>query len=298
MTTDRFFIGIVAAIFGTVVVHAALGLGLGKLDSSMESIRFSSAFRWQAPAKMKRRAAHGSVAYERRKLEEDCSSIPECQSNLDAVVVELKLAKLGSVEQDPKKLPEIQQYEEPEKIEEAVNIEKEPTDIKPLPLQDFMKKKAELDKKYKKPKKKIDNLFNVDDDPRANATAFEKIVGRADGDVEGFGTDQSELDSYFARCALELHKEFHVPASLSRAEIQKNRVLVLITKLSGIGEILEYRIKSPAANKSFTQAAEAAVRSFVPSEGGRQRLPEPSNDVMDAVNTKGVLIALDGRLFQ
>ena len=299
MNEGRFIAAAIAAVAGTIVVHVALGFGLGRLDSSVQPLHFPAPFRWEAPARLRARSAHGAVAYERRKFTEECDSIPECHKNMEAVVVEIKLAKLGTIEQDPKKLPEIQKYEEPEKIEEAVNLDKEPVEVKPLPLQDFLKKKAELDKRFKKPRKKIDNLFNVDpDDPRANPTAFEKIVGRLDGDVYGKGSDQQKFDTYFGRCSLELHKQFHLPSSLSRADILKQRVDVLITKMDSSGQILAYRVKTPASNKSFTLAAQAAIQAFAPGEGGRFRLPEPDTYILDFVNTKGIIIALDGRLFQ
>ncbi|MBT9556444.1 MAG: hypothetical protein IV100_10465 [Myxococcales bacterium] len=285
-----------AALVGTVAIHAGLGVGLTKLDSHLEPLKIIAPFRWEKPARLAMRGPHNGVAYERRRIDPECS-LPECKTALDAVLVELKIAKLGSVEQDPKKLPVIEEYEKPEKVEQAVNVEVDPVVVKPRPLQDFLKKKAELDKRNKK-KRKIDNLFNVDDDPRANPTEFSKITGRLDGSEFGHGSEQEKLDSYFGRASFELHKQFIVPTSISREEMKKQTVRVLITKISRSGEILGYRVQRAAPNRSFTLSAEAAIKAFVPSEGGRFRLPEPDDEVLDFVNSKGVLIDLDGRLFQ
>ncbi len=298
MKGEGLFAGLTAAVVGTVLVHAGLGLGLTALDTTMRPVAMPEGLRYQKAAKLAYRGRHPEIGIERRRIETQCTSIPECNAYLDAEIIEVKIAKLGSIEQDPKKLPEIQQYEEPEKIEEAVNVEQEVVEVKPLPLQDFMRKKAELDKKWKKRRQKVDNLFNVDDDPRAKPTAFENIVGRNDGDVYGKGVDANKLDTYFGRASLEIHKVFHVPSSIGREDLKKQSTMVVITKMSADGEILAYRVRQSATNKTYNLAAEATLKQFMPGEGGRLRLPPPDQEVLDFVNTKGVIIDLNGRLFQ
>ncbi len=290
--------GVVAAVIGTAVVHVMLGVGLTALDSNQRPVSVPVEFRYAKAAKAIKRGFHAEIGIERRKIETQCVSIPECMPNMDAQVIEVKIAKLGSIEQDPKQLPEIQKYEEPEKIEEAVNVENEVVEVKPLPQMDFLKKKAELDRRRQQRKRKIDDLFNPDDDPRANPTSFDKIVGRLDGDVYGKGVDANKLDTYFGRASLEIHKAFNVPSSIGHDELKKQSTEILITKMSASGEILGYRLKKSSANKTYNLAAEATIKMFMPTEGGRLRLPAPDQEVLDFVNSKGVIIDLNGRLFQ
>ncbi|MFT7624122.1 MAG: hypothetical protein ACI9WU_003308, partial [Myxococcota bacterium] len=208
-------------------------------------------------------------------------------------------AKLGMAEPDPKKLPEIQKYEEPEKQELAINVAQQPQTMKPKKLQDFLRRKAQLDKRRRKRKKpKTRDLFNIDDDPRARATAFEKITGRLDGNVYGKGIDQEKFDTYFGKMAYELHKVFNPPTSLSRKEVRVQLVTILITGMGADGTITGYRVRRRAKKKGFTVAAEATLREFMPSEGGQRRLPAPPQDVLDFVNKKGILLDLDGRQFE
>ncbi len=286
-------------IFGLLIsagVHVGLAVGVRSIDTSVSYADAAGKPRVRK-AKLKRRWSHGPVAFERRKIELDCDSIPECEPMIEAQIVEMKVAKLGGAEPDPKKLPEIQKYEEPEKDELQVNTEEEPPKVKPRNKQDFMRRKAQLDRRRRKRKPKR-NLFNLDDDPRARPTAFERITGRLDGDVYGRGVDQEKFDTYFGKMAFELHREFNPPTSLSRKVILKQLVRVLITGMNPDGTIASYRIKRKARKPGFTMAAQAALRAFMPTEGGKRRFPTPPPDILAFVNKKGIIIDLDGRLFE
>lgn len=288
----------ILSIFLALVVTALIYVWLFREIADTAYLDDSGYFVYVEPAPLEPRGTYGPIAFERRKLELDCDSIPECQPYMDPIEVQVKVAKLGSIEPDKTKLPEIQKYEEPEKVEEAVNVEDDPTKVKPKVLKDFMHKKAQLDKRRRKRPRKVRNLFNIDDDPRARPTRFEKIVGRMDGDVYGKGVDTEKFDTYFGRAAYELHKHFNPPTSLPKRVIQKQLVRVLITGLGADGTIRGYTLKRRAKKKGFTMAAITALRSFMPSEGGQNRLPPPPPDVLEFVNKKGVIIDLDGRLFE
>lgn len=294
------FSALLIAAFATVGVHAALGFAVHKTEGDIATVSMPIAdFRYVAPRPVKVRNGHGAVSFERRRATAECTSIPECHPELESQVIELKIAKLGMKEPDPTKLPEIQKYEEPEKEELSVNVEKEPDAVKPLELKDFLKKKQQLDRRRKKRKPKIRrDLFNLDNDPRARATRFEEITGRLEGDIYGKGVDAAKFDQYFGRLALELHKVFNPPTSLTRKEIQKQQVRIKITQMSSDGTILAYKILRKARKAGFTHSAVAALREFVPAEGGRRRLPSPPADILEFVNKKGVIVDLDGRLFE
>jgi hypothetical protein len=253
----------------------------------------------QAPVEKKARGRFGEVGFERRRMEFECTSIPECEPQLDPLVIELKIAKLGMIEPDPNKLPELQTYEQPEKVEEGVNIDTPVKQIKPLPFKEFLSKKRKLDRRRRKKKRDPFKSIDVfDDDPRRRPTAFERITGRLDGNPYGKGIDQQKFDHYFGRVALEFHKRFNVPTSLSKRVIQKQRVSVLITKMNADGTLETFKIRRKARKKSFTLAAIAVLRAFMPAEGGQYRLPPPEDDILRFINTKGIIVDLDGRLFQ
>lgn len=294
------FSALLIAAFATVGVHAALGFAVHKTETDIATVSMAVAdFRYVAPRPVKMRNEHGGVSFERRRATAECTSIPECNPELESQVIELKIAKLGMKDPDPKKLPEIQKYEESEKEELSVNVEKDPTAVKPLQLKDFLKKKKQLDRRRKKRKPKLRrDLFNLDNDPRARPTRFEEITGRLEGDIYGKGMDTAKFDQYFGRLALELHKVFHPPTSLTRKQIQKQRVRIKITRMSVDGTVLAYRVLRKAKKDGFTQSAVAALREFVPAEGGRRQLPSPPADILEFVNKKGVIVDLDGRLFQ
>ncbi|MFT5432277.1 MAG: hypothetical protein ACI9OJ_002976 [Myxococcota bacterium] len=290
---------LLTAVVLTVLIHVGLGYTLHWVESDVTSFTMPAPFKYVRAAPARKRGGHGGVAFERRRIDSDCNSIPECEPNMEPQVIELKIAKLGGKEPDPTELPEIQKYEAPEKIEEAVNLVEPVKDVKPLPFRDFIRKKAQLDKRRRKKPKKVKNLFNLNDkDPRARPTRFERITGRLDGDVMGKGTEQERFDTYIAKVAYELQKAFVVPTSLSKKQIRRHMVRVLVKRLGADGSIASYVIKRRAKNKAFTLAAEAAIKSFVPSEGGRKRFPPPPADFLAFANKKGLLIDLDGRLFE
>jgi hypothetical protein len=268
------------------------------VERDLQTLRVPAEFQWKRAQKYRARARHGEVAFERRRIETQCSSIEECNPQIQPVEIELKIAKLGGKEPDKKKLPEIQKYEEPEKIEESVNVSEAPKKVKPLPTKDFLKRKAQLDKRKRRKRRPRRDLFNLDDDPRARPTAFEEITGRLDGEMYGKGADQEKFDTYFGKMALEMHRVFAVPNSLSKKQIKRQLVRIIITEMTADGAIVSYKLKRRARSKAFTSAAEAAIREFIATEGGKYRLPRPDADILSFVNDKGIIVDLDGRLFQ
>lgn len=285
--------GIVFALIFAVAVHVLMGMGMMMADAAVNISLNSS------PAEKKARGRFGEVAYERRHLELDCTSIPECDPQMDPIVIELKVAKLGMAELDPRKLPELQTYEQPEKVELGVNVDNKATQVKPLPYKDFLRKKSQLDRRKKRKKRDpFQSLDVFDDDPRKRPTAFEKIVGRFDGNPYGRGVDQQKFDHYFGKVAMAFHKRFSVPTSLSKRVIQKQRVSVHITEMGSDGSLIKYKIRRKARKSNFTMAAIATLRAFMPAEGGQHRLPPPDDEILRFVNTKGIVVDLDGRLFQ
>jgi len=278
-----------AALYGLLAATYFLGL----LSYSRGGLSAPASF---APLQPRRSMA--GVSYERRPIETNCESIPECHPVILANVIELKVAKLGDKAPEPNKYPELQKYEQPEVVEEAVNVSTEPTTVKPLPFKEFIRRKAQLDRRKRKRKRDPFKAIVEDDDPRKRATAFERITGRLDGDMWGEGNEQDKRDSFFARVTYELNKECDVPSSISLKELKRQVAEVHIKQMGSDGTIISYRIRRRARLQSFTYAAEATVRKFMPAEGGDLKLPVPDAATLKFINKRGVIVEFNGRLFR
>ena len=289
---DRVLIpGVAFAVFVCALIHAGIVYGLVYAEKGVV-IHVPD-----KKAKDERRFRHGEVAYERRKLETDCSSIPECNPVAEPITVQIKIAALGMKKEDPTKLPELQKLAEPEKVEIGVNLDKEPTKLKPMTFREFVRRKIEIEKRKQK---KVNNLFHVeeDDDPRKRAKSIWDKVGLAEGSEFGKGSEQDKRDTYLAQVTYELTKACSVPSSIALDALKLQQVELHITGLSPDGTILAYRVRRRAKLDSFTLAAEATVRNFMPSEGGRLRLPPPPDTkTLDGLNAKGFVAVIDGNLY-
>ena len=284
--------GIAFGVAVTVIAH--LGIGYGVFELERNAVR-SYADTMQ-PRKRKMRYGHGPVGFERRKLELDCDSIAECHPTMEPIVVEVKIAKLGTVEQDPKKLPELQTYETPDIVEDTANLLAEVNKPKIIPFKALLAQKRRVSKR----RKKNNPFFKIrpDDDPRKRPTPFDRIVGHKLGDPLGSGSEMDARDTYLARVTWELNKAFSVPSSIGLDELKTLRVRVHILRMGPDGSILRYAIRQASRNRSFDASAEAALRRFMASEGGRLRLPKPEPEVLKALNASGFLADFDGQYFR
>lgn len=219
---------------------------------------------------------------------------PDPPSDLDVLEAALMPA-LGAVEPEPDKLPELQTYEQPEIIEDGVNLDKDNVPPEEIKKKEFEPEPAKRDPK-KKDKKLEDILKDFDeDDPRRRATSLDRIIGHKEGEIGGQGTEVRAGNMYGMQMTRSLRKVFVVPPFLGEAELQKLRMRVIVEKISAAGEILAYKIDKPSGNRAFDDAALDAVRQFVPSEGGNKTFPEPDADVLRDLNARGIKIDLDGR---
>ncbi|MGM0574471.1 MAG: TonB C-terminal domain-containing protein [Myxococcota bacterium] len=200
---------------------------------------------------------------------------------------------LGSQQPDPGELPELQTYEQPEVVEDAVNLEES-------------KKPEEVVKEGRKPReahrdpKSEEDLQDIlkdfeEDDPRKRATRLDEIIGHEEGEVGGQGAEARAGNIYAAKVSRAVRKVFTVPPFLDEGELKNLRVRVRVTRMSHDGEIVSYRVVEDSDSRAFNDAAVDAVRRFVPSEGGSKELPAPDPDVLRWINTKGMRIDLDGR---
>jgi hypothetical protein len=113
---------------------------------------------------------------------------------MDAGVIEASvIPRLGMAKPTPGQLPRFLKYEQAEKIEEAVNINKANQEAQDLKNKEIKAKKAQVDSR-----RRNTDLGNIlgdapdDDDPRARPTALDRIVGDAQGSVYGTGTEAKE----------------------------------------------------------------------------------------------------------
>lgn len=278
----------------TLLVHAALAVVLAFLDDPVEL---------PAPAAINRGLplcadGHrcGALANKRPRMSIE-TALPGDIDIIQAAVI----PKLGMLEQDPKKLPELQKYEQPEKVEDGVNLTEDNPPPKPEEqlIKEFKPKDAQVDRRRKEKPRSLDSILERDaDDPRKRATALERIIGRPEGDPFGEGAEAVPGSEWAGRVTIVLRREFVVPASLDDATLRLQSVEITIRQISAKGEILKYEVVRKSRSAPYNTAAVQLIKKFVPEEGGTLTLPEPPADVRDYINTKGMTLALEGRLFK
>ncbi len=222
---------------------------------------------------------------------------PDSPGVADLGVIEASVIPQLGLAQDQKGLPKLTKYEQPEKIEEAVNISRDDATRKDLPKMETRRKDAERDRR------KPGSLAAIlgapeDDDPRKRATALDRIVGSPDGSVWGSGTKGQAGNLYAGKVALAIREQFTIPPFLSEDALMRLRVRVKVTRMNSSGQILAFEIVESSTDSKFNAAALAAVKRFAPAEGGMVYLPAPDTPTLDYINRAGMVIDLDGALFK
>lgn len=210
---------------------------------------------------------------------------PDPVSAVSVLQAELMPA-LGMREQDPKVLPKLQTYEQKEIVEDGVNLDRDNTPPPEELKKRFDARKAKMDRRVRSAK---DLLDFEDDDPRRRATKVADIVGVADGDVAGRGSQARPGSVYLRQLQRELEKNFRVPTYLSAAQLSSLQVRVRIRRMGPDGSIEEYDIQRLSGNRGFDDAAVALLNQYVPDEKGKKRLPVPSPEVLRYINATGRL---------
>lgn len=230
------------------------------------------------------RCKFGEVSRPRRWLDE--APLPDMDL-IEVAVIPL----LGEKEPDPKALPELVKYEQPETVEAGINIENENQEPQPVPLQENLPKPAEVDKRRKK---SLDDILAPrDKDPRKRASALDKIIGNPRGSVYGSDATGKEGDLLLGQVQTELRRQFVVPTSLTDAEIRRLKADITL-KLSAKGDVEGYSFVRRSGNSQFDSAVEAAIKRFMPREGGVRKLPQLTPEVVTAINGRRYFFTFDG----
>ena len=230
------------------------------------------------------RCMFGEVSRPRRWLDE--APLPEMDL-IEVAVIPL----LGEKEPDPKALPELVKYEQPETVQDGINIENENPEPQPIPLKENLPKPAEIDKRRKK---SLDDILSPrDEDPRKRASALDKIIGNPRGSVYGSDATGKEGDLLLGQVQTELRRQFVVPTSLTDAEIRRLKADVTL-KLSAKGDVDGYAFVHRSGNSQFDSAVEAALKRFIPREGGIRKLPQLTPEVVAAINGRRYFFTFDG----
>ena len=206
--------------------------------------------------------------------------------------------RLGLAKQNPHRYPRLYKYEQPKKVEVAVNISHKVKKPKVLPKAE-KKKKAQLDKRRRKRHKKLSlsDILNApdDNDKRKRPSMLDRIVGSPNGSVYSDAAVARKGNLYAARVGLSIRRVFKTPALLSPGVLRHLKVRIMVTKIDKDGHILGFKVIRKSGNASFDRAAKAAVIQFVPSMGGRKTLPKPDPMIMQLINKKGMIIDLEGK---
>ncbi|MEE2780011.1 MAG: TonB C-terminal domain-containing protein [Myxococcota bacterium] len=199
---------------------------------------------------------------------------------------------LGRAKPRPEALPRLQTYEVPEILRDGVNLEEDNAPPKKKLRKKFDPRKAKRDPESKEDLDQF--LDEVDDDPRKDVTQLDKIVGHSEGEVGGVGHEVKAGHVYSRKVSRALRRVFKAPVSIDEVTLQSLVLVVKVSELGPEGEILKYVIRKKSGNGTYDEAAEAAIRRFVPSAGGTQQLPRPSPDALRHVNRFGMVIRMDG----
>ncbi len=198
---------------------------------------------------------------------------------------------LGLKEFNPKELPKLVKYEQPELIEDGINIKKKRKKPKPIKHKAPKPKPEERDKKKKN---SLDDILSPrDDDPRKRATALDDIVGDRSGSV--YGTDPKGIKGHPALTKIQeaLTGRFKTPTVISDKERKRLKARVNIT-LDSNGNISKFTLKKPSGNPHFDTAVKQAVQRFMSKEGGAAKLSDIPEEVRLAINKKKVTFVFDG----
>ena len=196
--------------------------------------------------------------------------------NQETVLEAMVVPRLGHAKPTKKKLPRHYKYEQPKKHEVSVNVTKKNKVTKKLKKAPKTKK-AQVDKRRKK-SKDLASLLNApeENDPRKRAAKLDKIVGLNSGSVYGRGTEKKAGDPYVAKVKIAIERRFPRPQSMTKKQLRLLKVVVRIQAIAPNGTIRSYRIIRKSGNRLYDNAALAAIKKFVPKEGGTARLPKPS----------------------
>jgi outer membrane biosynthesis protein TonB len=278
---------IYVALAVTALVHGVM-LG-GFLAAGSQTPAFAADEPGQGRTRLcnDRRCPMGPRPFGRRKID------PGPMSELKFLEVDL-VPRLGMKPPDPKELPKLIKYEQPEVVQEAVNVIKPPEVQEPPPPQAPLPMPEEVDKKRPKPRN-LDDILDAprDDDPRKRPTALDNIIGSPTGSTYGTDSTGTEVDAVLARLQQEFMKRFVVPSSLSDEELKNLRTKVQIT-IEANGSVSKYKVVQPSRKTSYDDAVEATVKRFMPVEGGSARLPDIPADIRNLINAQGVIV-FDGR---
>jgi outer membrane biosynthesis protein TonB len=218
---------------------------------------------------------------------------PEPPPPEEVEILEATLApELGMATQDPKQLPKLQTHEQEKILEELINFEDPKQKLEEELKHDFDPREAK-----KVEDKPLDTRLTdiLDDDPRKTPTKLEEMLGSADGEVGGQGDVTKQGNAYSRKVAKAIMKEFRVPPHIEDDELPQLYVKVMVVRLALDGDVKEYKVKRRSGNRSFDDAAEAAILKFVSEEGGKEELPPPDPAILGWINSSGMLITLHGQ---
>jgi hypothetical protein len=207
--------------------------------------------------------------------------------------------RLGMKKEDKNQLPRLTKYEQPEKVEDGINISKVNPDGTPLQFKELDPKQAQLDRKRKK-KPSLDDLIDApdDDDPRKRPQMLESIIGSPDGETWGTGSEARAGDIYLAKVENSLRQEFRVPVFLSKDDLKKLVVEVEIRQMDASGRVVSYAMRRKSGSSAFDSAAIEAIKRFVAEEGGSRSMPAPDPAMLQNINKRGILVRLEGKKIQ
>lgn len=277
-------------IITTIIFHFSFILFFHFVEKDINAVEITLPS-WEKVCVDNRRCIWKPVRILTRDLDTPPFAIP---SIIEATIV----PRLGFASETPHKLPKLLKYEQPEKVEDAVNIKETPKKEEKL-IKAPDAKKAELDKTRKK-KESLSDILQApqEDDERLRAATLDKIIGSPEGSVYGYGSDVIKGNIYAGKVALAIREVFTIPPFISNGELIKLFVRVKIIKMTEKGEVLEFEVLENSSNSVYNSSAISAIKRFSPKDGGDYKLPSPDSETLQYINKYGMIIDLDGKLMK
>jgi len=120
-----------------------------------------------------------------------------------------------------------------------------------------------------------------------------QIVGTSDGSATGFGATARNGSEYVALVQIELQQKFVVPPQVPEWELPHRWARVRITRMAADGTVLAWTLMRPSGLPLFDRAVETLLNRY---KSARERFPVPPAEVLDAINARGMVVDLLGRL--
>ncbi len=138
---------------------------------------------------------------------------------------------------------------------------------------------------------KLGKILSGDKTSDKRRSKLGRIIGTRTGRRGGDGLVSRKGSAYVRDVRLDMQRNFVLPGSVPVWLRNKLRARVRITRMTATGGVLAYKVVSKSGNEAFDRTVRALLSGY---KAGVRRLPEPPPHILDEINSRGLLIILQG----